>query len=145
MPSLAKHLYTLHAQFKLDLHLSPSDAKNNYLCYWLLKYYLAKLFKLILTQCKIYYYSIEIKKCGWTQIDNTETTIPRYHFMYFYVFKMAVAIAFLCENAVEAIQISSISMILSLNCFYSIYAKKRNSHGHLKCIKSIRLHLEVVV
>ena len=40
---------------------------------------------------------------GWTQSDDTETTIPRYHFMYFYVFKMAVAIAFLCENAVEAI------------------------------------------
>ena len=31
------------------------------------------------------------------------TTIPRYNFMVFYVFKMAVAIAFLCENAVEAI------------------------------------------
>ena len=35
--------------------------------------------------------------------------------MFFYVFKMSVAIAFLCENAVEAIYISSISMILSLN------------------------------
>ena len=34
---------------------------------------------------------------------NTETTIPRYNFMFFYVFKMAVAIAFLRENAVEAI------------------------------------------
>ena len=40
---------------------------------------------------------------GWTQSDNTETTIPRYNFMFFYVFKMAVAIAFLCKNAVEAI------------------------------------------
>ena len=35
--------------------------------------------------------------------------------LFFYVFKMAVAIVLLCENAVEAIQISSISMILSLN------------------------------
>ena len=35
--------------------------------------------------------------------------------MHFYVFKMAVAIAFLYENAVEAIQISSISMILIKN------------------------------
>ena len=55
--------------------------------------------------------------------------------MFFYVFKIAVAIAFLCENAVEAIQVSSISMVLSLNGFYSIFAKKCNSHGHLKCIK----------
>ena len=43
---------------------------------------------------------------------------------FFYAFKMAVVIAFLCENAVEAIQISCISMILSLNGFNSIYAKK---------------------
>ena len=41
--------------------------------------------------------------------------MPRSNFMLFYAFKMAVAIAFLRENAVEAIQISSISMILSLN------------------------------
>ena len=27
--------------------------------------------------------------------------------MHFYVFKMAVAIAFLCENAVEAIQVQN--------------------------------------
>ena len=40
---------------------------------------------------------------GWIQSDNTETTIPRYNFMFFYVFKMAVAIAFLCKNAVEAV------------------------------------------
>ena len=45
--------------------------------------------------------------------------------MFFYVFKMAVAIAFVCKNAVEAIWISSISMILSLNCFYSISANRR--------------------
>ena len=30
--------------------------------------------------------------------------------MFFYVFKMAVAIAFLCKNAVEAIQIYFISV-----------------------------------
>ena len=29
-----------------------------------------------------------------------------------------------------------ISMIFNLNCFYSIFAKKRNSHGHFKCIKN---------
>jgi hypothetical protein len=40
--------------------------------------------------------------------------------MFFYAFKMAVAIVFLCENAVEAIQISFISLILILNGFYSI-------------------------
>ena len=40
---------------------------------------------------------------GWTQSDITETTMPRYNFMDFYVFKMAMAIAFLRENAVEAI------------------------------------------
>ena len=32
-----------------------------------------------------------------------------------------------------------ISMILSLNCFYSIFAKKRNSHGHFKCIKKHKI------
>ena len=37
------------------------------------------------------------------QSDNTKTTIPMYDFVFLYVFKMAVAIAFLCENAVEAI------------------------------------------
>ena len=41
---------------------------------------------------------------GWIQSDNTETTVPRYNFVFFfYVFKMAVAIAFLCKNAVEAV------------------------------------------
>ena len=55
--------------------------------------------------------------------------------MFFYVSKMAVVIAILCENAVEAISISSISMILSLNCSHSIFTKKRNSHGLFKCIK----------
>ena len=52
---------------------------------------------------------------------------------------MAVAIAFLCENAVEAIQISFISIILNLNGFYRIYAKKRDSHGPLKCIKKLKI------
>ena len=55
-----------------------------------------------LSHWKIYYYSIETL-FGWTQSDNTETTIPRYNFMVFYVFKMAVAIAFLCKHDVEAI------------------------------------------
>ena len=31
-----------------------------------------------------------------------------YHFMFFYVFKIAMAIAFLCGNAVEAIQIQRV-------------------------------------
>ena len=38
-----------------------------------------------------------------------------------------------------------ISMILKLNCFYSIFAKKRNSHGHFKYIKNIKLYLGIVV
>ena len=37
------------------------------------------------------------------QIDNTRTTIPSNNFMFLYVFRMAVAIAFLCKNAAEAI------------------------------------------
>ena len=36
-------------------------------------------------------------------ICNTKTTIPMYNFTSFYLSKMAVAIAFLCQNAVEAI------------------------------------------
>ena len=59
--------------------------------------------------------------------------------MLIYAFKMDLAIALLCENAVEAINFFSISMILSLNCFYSILAKKCNSHGHFKCIKMLKL------
>ena len=62
--------------------------------------------------------------------------------MFFYVLKMAVAVAFLCENAAEA---ASISMILNLNCLYNILAKKRNSHGHFKYIKNIKLYLGIVV
>ena len=76
---------------------------------------------------------------GWTQSDNTKTTFPRSNFKLFYAFKMAVAIAFFCVNAVEAIWISCISMILTLNGFYSIYVKKRDSHGHLKCIKKLKI------
>ena len=35
--------------------------------------------------------------------DNTTTTIPRHNFMgFFLVFKMAMAIAFLCKNAVNS-------------------------------------------
>ena len=64
---------------------------------------------------------------------------------FMYIFKKAVAIVFLCENAVEAIHISSISMILNLNCSYSIFTKKRNSHGHFKHIKNIKLYLGIVV
>ena len=32
-----------------------------------------------------------------------------------------------------------ISMILNLNCFYNIFAKKRSSHGHFKYIKMHQL------
>ena len=39
----------------------------------------------------------------WTQSDNTETTIPSYNFMFFYVFKMAVAIVSLRGFAVEGV------------------------------------------
>ena len=52
---------------------------------------------------------------------------------------MAVAIAFLRENAVVAIQISCISIILILNGFYSIISKKCNSHGHLICIRKHKI------
>ena len=40
---------------------------------------------------------------GQTQSDSTKKTIPSYNLMIFYVFKMAIAIAFLCENTVETI------------------------------------------
>ena len=56
--------------------------------------------------------------------------------MLFYAFKMAVAIAFLRENAVEAIQISSISMILSLNCFHSILAKNAIAMAILNTVRA---------
>ena len=81
---------------------------------------------------------------GEKKSDNTGTTIPMYNFWVFFAFKMAMAIAFLCENAVEAIQFFFI-IILSLDGIYSIFTKKHNSHDHLKCIKSIKLLLEVVV
>ena len=42
----------------------------------------------------------------WQQHNSTETTTSIYKFMFF-LFKMAVAIAFLCENAVEAIQVEN--------------------------------------
>ena len=34
---------------------------------------------------------------------------------------------------------------MNLNCFYSIFVKKRNSHGHFKYIKNIKLYLRIVV
>ena len=46
-----------------------------------------------------------------------KVTTPKQQFLhiilclFIYVFEMAVAMVFLCENAVKAIQISSISMI----------------------------------
>ena len=46
---------------------------------------------------------------------------------------------FFCVNDVEAIKISCISMILTLNGFYSIYAKKRDSQDHLKYIKKLKI------
>ena len=49
------------------------------------------------------------------------------NFMLFYAFKMAVE------------QGSTECRFLKLNCFYSTYAKKRDSHGHLKCIKKLEI------
>ena len=46
-----------------------------------------------------------LKFFGWTQSDNTETTIPGHSFIIFYAFEMALAIVFLRENAVEAIKV----------------------------------------
>ena len=59
--------------------------------------------------------------------------------MHFYAFKMAVAIAFLCENAVEAIQAQNHRNRRNSNCFYSIFAKKCNSHCHFKCINKHKI------
>ena len=50
-----------------------------------------------------------------------------------------MAIASLRGFAVDAIKISCKSMILTLNGFYSMYAKNRDSHGHLKCIKKLKI------
>ena len=44
-----------------------------------------------------------VTSLGWAQSHKAKTTIPRYNPMVFYVFKMAVAFAFLFVNAVEAI------------------------------------------
>ena len=74
-----------------SLHQEPINAK-------------LKIFLMVLVNSRVEDgHKIIIKKFGWTQGDNTKTTIPRYDFMFFHVFKMAVAIVFLCENAVEAI------------------------------------------
>ena len=57
-----------------------------------------------LTQWKIYYYSIEIKYFwGDNNILLTFTISKKYQSMHFYVFKMAASIAFVCQNAEEAI------------------------------------------
>ena len=65
--------------------------------------------------------------------------------MHFYAFKMAVAIAFLCENSVEAIQAQNHRDRRNLNCFYSIFTKKHNSHNHSKYIKNHKkLYLGIV-
>ena len=40
---------------------------------------------------------------GEHKVITPEQQIPRYNFIFIYVFRMAMAIAFLCENAVEAI------------------------------------------
>ena len=61
---------------------------------WLLPFFA----KMLLKQFK--FKIIELNK---RILVTTETTIPRYNFMVFYVFEMAMAIAFLFENAVEAI------------------------------------------
>ena len=43
------------------------------------------------------------KNLGEHKVITPKQQFPRYHFMFFYVFKIAVAIVFLCKNAVEAI------------------------------------------
>ena len=45
------------------------------------------------------YYSIENKSF----LGEHKVITPKQQFLFFYVFQMAVAITFLCENAVEAI------------------------------------------
>ena len=57
-----------------------------------------------LAHWKIYYYSIEINFFGGEhKVITPKQQILGIILCVFYVFKMAVAIAFLCENAVEAI------------------------------------------
>ena len=65
--------------------------------------------------------------------------------MHFYVSKMAVAIALLWENAVEAIQGQNHRNKRNLNCFYTVFEKKRNSHSHFKYKKTIKSYLGIVV
>ena len=59
--------------------------------------------------------------------------------MLFYAFKMAVAIAFLWDTAVEAILAQNHKNTRNLNCFYSIFPKKHNSHSHFKHVKKHRI------
>ena len=57
-----------------------------------------------LAHWKIYYYSIEINFLGGEhKVITPKQQILGIILCFFYVFKMAVAIAFLCENALEAI------------------------------------------
>ena len=37
------------------------------------------------------------------------------------------------------------SEYMNFNCFYNIFAKKRNSQGHFKYIKNTRLYIEIVL
>ena len=68
--------------------------------------------------------------------DNTQATIPRCYFMFFfYVFKMAVAIAFLCKNAVEAVQFFFYFYDFKLKLLLQHFTEKHSSHGHFQCIK----------
>ena len=54
---------------------------------------------------------------------NIYTKISIYNFMFFMYLKYPWLLRFFAN-------ISFISMILNLNGFYSIFTKKRNSHGH---------------
>jgi hypothetical protein len=57
-----------------------------------------------LAQWKIYYYLIEIRYFrGDNNILLTFTINKKYELMHVYVSKMAASIAFVCQNAVEAI------------------------------------------
>ena len=48
-------------------------------------------------------------------------------------------LASVCWNAVEAIYAQNHRNRRNLNCFYSIFAKKRNSHSHFEYIKNHKI------
>ena len=126
---------------KLKSKLSPIQLTKVYVWYNTFWFYRQKW-------CHIPQWKMDRKKVKLFLVKKKVTT-PEQQFRciifgFFFAFKMAMAIAFLCENAVEAIQFFFI-IILSLDGIYSIFTKKHNSHDHLKCIKSIKLLLEVVV